>query len=270
MKADATATGLTFDWPRREGFPFILFGCVAASLFAHAATFFLFQVADPLRTSIPPSAPQLSILTPSSPEAIALLHWIDAQDPALVAAANSVTPPGLFDIAYRPSYATLRTAPLGPVEQPVTVAFPPARDPLAIITSADARPPALPAVSAPHPTTIIFSSALAARAPTPLPPLALKTRTAEPVEPTCQLIGVTDHGEVRFVFPQSSSGNSALDDQAAAHLQTLVFTPGDAPITWATATVTWGDDAYGENPKPSEARRQGDMGQSEIRNPKSK
>ena len=104
MKAPASAENLTFDWPRREGFPFILFGCVVASFFAHAATFFLFQVADPLGTSIAPSAPQVSVLTPSSPEAVALLHWIDAQDPALVAAAYSVTPPGISDIADRPSY----------------------------------------------------------------------------------------------------------------------------------------------------------------------
>ena len=249
MKADATAPSLTFDWPRREGFPFILFGCVAASLFAHAATFFLFQVADPVRTSIPPSAPQVSVLTPSSPEAIALLHWIDAQDPALVAAANSVAPPGLFDIAYRPSFSTKLPTPLGPVEQPVAIAFPPARDPLSIIRSADAKPSLPPAVSTPHPTTVIFSSALAARAPAPLPPLIVKTHTAEPVEPTRHLIGVTDHGEVRFVFLQSTSGNPALDEQAAAHFQTLTFAASDAPITWATATITWGDDTYGENPK---------------------
>ena len=98
MKAPTPANRLTFDWPRRDGFPLILFGCVVASFFAHAATFFLFQVADPLGTSIPPSAPQVSVLTPSSPEAIALLHWIDAQDPALVATANAVTPPGLLEI----------------------------------------------------------------------------------------------------------------------------------------------------------------------------
>ena len=83
----------------------------------------------------------------------------------------------------------------------------------------------------------------------PLPPLVLNARTAGPVEPTRHLIGVTGRGEVRFVFLQNSSGNAALDDAAAAHLQTLVFAPGDSPITWATATVTWGDDAYAENPK---------------------
>ena len=258
MKASAPDPGLTFDWPRREGFPFILFGFGAASLFAHAATFFLFQVADPIGTTIPRSAPQLSVLTPSSPEAIALLHWIDAQDPALVAAANSVAPPGLSDIAYRPSYATMRTAPLGPVEQAVTVAYPPARDPLAFIASADSRPPAPQGAVASHPTTVTFSTALASRAPAPVPPLVLKASTSDPVEPTRHLIGITGHGEVRFVFLQNSSGNPALDEQAAAHLQTLAFAPADTPIAWATAVIAWGDDAYGTNPK------------SEIRNPKPK
>ena len=256
MKTPAPADRLTFAWPRPEGFPFILFGCVAASLFAHAATFFLFQVADPLGTSIPPSAPQVSVLTPSSPEAIALLHWIDAQDPALVAAASAVTPPGLLDIPYRPSYEK-KPAPLGPVEQPVAVPFPAARDPLAIIASGEVKAVAPPAIRAPQPTSVRFAAVLASRVPEPLPPLVLHTRATAPVEPTRQLIGVNDHGEVRFVFLQNSCGQPALDEQAAAHLQTLAFAPSDAPITWATATVTWGDDAYGENPK------------SEIRNPKS-
>ncbi len=249
MKARPPDQALTFHWPRREGFPFILFGCIAASLFAHAATFFLFQVADPLGTSIPRSAPQVSVLTPSSPEAIALLHWIDAEDPALVATASSATPPGLFDIPYHPSYAKMRAAPPGLVEQPVTVIFPPARNPLEIITSAAAKPITPPTASPPHPTTVSFSAALADRMPTALPVLRLNTRTVEPVEPTRHLIGVTDRGEVRFLFLQNSSGNPALDDQAAAHLQSLRFTPGEAPITWGTAVVTWGDDAYRENPK---------------------
>ena len=249
MKAPAPADSLTFDWPRREGFPFILFGCVVASFFAHAATFFLFQVADPLGTSIAPSAPQVSVLTPSSPEAIALLHWIDAQDPALVAAASAVTPPGLLDIPYRPSYATMRTAPLGPVEQSVAVPFPSARDPLAVIASGEMKTVAPPAVSTPQPTTVRFSAALASRAPSPLPPLVLKVRAAAPVETTSHLIGVNDRGEVRFLFLQNSCGQPALDAQAAAHLQTLAFAPNDAPITWATATVTWGDDAYADNRK---------------------
>lgn len=246
MKAPAPAPGLTFDWPRREGFPLVLVGCVALSLLAHAATFFLFQVDEPPGITIFHPAPRVSMLTPSSPEAIALLRWIDAQDPALVATAAGVVPPGLPDIAYRPSYATMRTAPLGPVETPVAVPFPPARDPLAVIASADPRPAPRPIPGAPQPTAVVFSAALESRVPAALPPLVPKVRAAEPVGPTRHLIGVIGGGAVRFVFLQSSSGHPALDDQAAAHLQTLVFAPHDAPITWATATVTWGDDAYAQ------------------------
>ena len=249
MKADAPAPSLTFDWPRREGFPFVLFGCVVISLFAHAATFFLFQVNEPLGTSIPRTAPQVSVLTPSSPEAIALLHWIDAQDPALVATANSITPPGLFDLAYRPSYEKLRTLPLGAVEQPVTVAVPAARKPLAIITSADPKPARPRTADSSHPTTARFAPVLAGRTPTPLPPFIWQSLANAPVEPATFLIAVTDHGAVRFLFPQNPSGNPSLDEQAAAWLQALAFTPAEAPITWATATILWGDDTYGAHPK---------------------
>jgi hypothetical protein len=248
MKTDAApASGLTFDWPRRGGFSFLFSGCVVLSLLAHVATFFLFQVSDPPGTSIPRTAPTVSVLTPSSPEAIALLHWIDAQDPALVATANSITPPGIYDIAYTPSYATMRTAPLGPAEPVVIVPFPSAREPLAIITSADPQPLLPTTVSEPHPTTFLFTSSLATRAPASLPTYAWKSRTSTPVQPSQFLIAVTDRGEVRFVFPQGVPDNPALESEAAAYLQTLTFAPSDRPITWATATVSWGDDAYAAN-----------------------
>jgi hypothetical protein len=217
---------------------------MAVSLLAHAATFVLFQASDPPRTSIARTAPTVSVLTPSSPEAIALLHWIDAQDPALVATANSITPPGIYDIAYTPSYATMRTAPLGPPESGAAVGFPPARDPLAIIGSADPRREFPPVVEPPRPTTFLFSGSLASRVPPSFPAFGWKSRAMTPVEASRFLIAVTDQGEVRFVFPQTSSGNPALDDQAAAYVQKLAFAPGDRPIVWATATVTWGDDAY--------------------------
>jgi hypothetical protein len=245
MKPDApTSPSLTFDWPRRTGFPFLFLSCVAVSLLAHAATFVLFQASDPPGTSIPRTAPTISVLTPSSPEAIALLHWIDAQDPALVATANSITPPGIYDIAYTSSYATMRTAPLGPPEAGAAVGFPPAREPLAVIASADPKR-VFPAVAEdPRPTTFLFSGPLAARVPSPFPAFGWKKRATAPVEASRFLIGVTERGEVRFLFPQGSSGNPALDDQAAAYVQKLAFAPSDQPIVWATATVTWGDDAY--------------------------
>src|SRR5438046_2467524 len=86
---------LIFDWPRRSRFSFVFLGCVAASALAHAATFFLFQVVYPQNVSIPQAPPRVSLLTPSSPENIALLHWIEAEDPALAAAGVTTNPPGL-------------------------------------------------------------------------------------------------------------------------------------------------------------------------------
>jgi hypothetical protein len=254
MKATEPDQNLTFDWPRREGFSFVLFGCVCASLVAHAATFFLFQVADPVRTTIPRPAPQVSILTPSSPENIALLNWIAAEDPALVASANSVNPPAILDVKYRPSYAVMRTSPIGPVDEPVTVPFPAGREPLAVITGVAqvAAPAAI--VHTPHPTRITFSGALASREIAAQSPLVLKSRPSDPVEPARWLAGVSDRGEVRFLFLQASSGNPALDEQAAAHLQTLEFSPSAEPITWGIAIVSWGDETYGD-PAKSDSRK---------------
>src|SRR5882757_7824418 len=113
MKAAPSETGLIFEWPERERFPFILFGCVFLSLVAHVATFFVFQVVYPQRVTIPPPPPQVSLLTASSPENQALLRWIAAEDPALVASARSVVPPGLLEVPYRPSYTTGHAVPLG-------------------------------------------------------------------------------------------------------------------------------------------------------------
>lgn len=251
MKASATSPALTFEWPRREGFPVVLLGCVAISLVAHVATFFVFQVTEPPGSTIARAAPQVSVLTPSSPEKIALLRWIDAQDPALAATAASAPPPALLATAYRPSYATMRTAPLGPVETPVAVPFPTARDPFEIIARAGSRPAPPAAATTAPPTTIAFAEPLARRAPATPPPLVPQTRANEPIEPARFLIGVTARGEVRFAFLQDSSGQPALDEQAAAHLQRLVFAPDEAPITWASATVIWGAEAYGEKPPPA-------------------
>jgi outer membrane biosynthesis protein TonB len=247
MKAEARDPGLTFEWPRDGDFPFLLCGCVAASLAAHAAAFFLFRVADPPSAWIARPAPQVSVLTASSPEAIAALEWIAAQDPARTATAASVPPPGLLEGTYRPSYAGIRAAPLDPAETPVVVPFPAVRDALAVISSTAAQPAPPPVHTAPQPTAVSFSESMSRRAPKSLPAFTAKTRSTTPIEPTRYLIGVTANGEVRFVFLQSSSGNPALDQQAAAHLEDVVFAPDAAPITWASAVVTWGDETYAES-----------------------
>lgn len=243
----AAGPRLAFDWPQRERFPLLLFGCVFLSLFAHVATFFLFQVIYPQRVTIPPPAPQVELLTASSPENEALLRWIDAEDPALVASAHSVLPARLFDLDYRPSFATVRTVPRGSVESPVVVSFPPARHPLSIIQSVTPRaePPARAAVATP--SDLSLSGPLRERGLATPFSFHFEQRVADPAEPLRALLGVNTHGEVRYVFLQQSSGQAELDQAALAHLRALNFSRNDQPVTWGFATVTFGAEAYGEN-----------------------
>lgn len=236
-------TGLTFDWPERDRFPFILFACVFVSLVIHTATFFVFQVVYPQRVTIPPPPPLVSLLTPSSPENAALLRWIAAEDPALVASARSVTPPNLLDVNYRPSFSTGRTAPLRSVEKPEAVQLPAVRSALSIIASAIPPPPIEAGTTLPMRTTLGLSSALTERAVKP-PSFRWKQRSSQALQPLQALIGVTDRGVVPFAFIQRSSGDVAIDAEAVSQLERLTFAPGAAPITWAVATVDFGAEAY--------------------------
>ncbi len=238
----STGSALTFQAPEESGFPFVLFWCVTTSLLAHAATFFLFQVVYPQRVTIPSPAPHVSLLLPDSPENIALLRWIEAEDPALIAADNSVPPPGLTEVRYQPSFATPRTAPLGPpVEKPQAVRFPPAVDRLITEKApTGATPAAFPAA----PTALRFSGDLASRPLAQHPPLEFAHRATAPVSATSLLIGVNAAGAVRHVFLQQSCGDTRLDELATGHIRRVAFTPAEAGITWAQANFAWGGDAY--------------------------
>jgi hypothetical protein len=243
MKPPSTEPDLTFHWPVEKGFPFVLFVCVAGSLLAHATTFFLFQVVYPQRVTIPQPAPHVSLLTASSPENIALLRWIEAEDPALISSDNSIVPPGLVEVHYRPSFATLRTTPLGaPAEESSEVRFPPAVDQLSVLQSVGPSYPSLAPLSS---TTLLqFAGALAGRSLISSPPLDVIRRTTTPVNPTVLLIGVDQHGGVRLSFLQQPCGDSQLDALAIAHLSRLNFAPAETAVTWGHATFSWGADAY--------------------------
>jgi hypothetical protein len=244
MKTPPSGTVFNFSTPEDRGFPYVLFLCVLGSFLAHAGTFFLFQVVYPQRVTIPHPAPRVSLLTPSSPENIALLRWIEAEDPALVANDNPVAPPGLVDVHYKPSFATSRTAPLGaPAEQEKGVRFPRAVDHLSAANQpvANSDPNGkLPVL----PTAIAFSGALADRPVEKNPPVAFKYHAAEPAESTSALLGVTSKGEVRFAVLQHSSGDQTLDELALAHLKQVTFGSSESPLTWGFATYSWGTDAY--------------------------
>ncbi len=249
MKATAPEPGLSFAWFDRERFPWFLFICVVLSFAAHAGSFLIFQVIYPQRATLPPPPPQVQLLSPELPEYSAIWQRVQAEDPSLVASTFSATPVSLFDVAYRPSFTTLRTAPRSVPEVVVPVQFPAVKNPLAIIRSADAT------ASAPAPapiflsTRITFSSTLAHRPLEQVPAFVTETAAIAPVEPSRFLIGVTDRGEVRFVFLQQSSGNPALDAEASRALTTATFAQDKVPVTWSHATIEWGDEVFAARPK---------------------
>ncbi len=244
MNADPAPPALVFDWPCPSRFQWKFFGLILLSALVHVATFFLFQIVYPPRVSIPPPAPEISLLLPTTPENRALLRRIEADDPALVAATPGVTPPKLLQQKYLPSYNTVRTQPRTVAAEAAVTRYPSPKDPLTIIRSA-AQPPQLADVALPPvPTRIDFSSPLAVRAPSARSAWDFTARATRPLEPAAFLIGITDRGEVRYVFLQRSSGDSALDSQAAAQLPGFDFQPAEAPITWGMATIIWGDDVH--------------------------
>jgi len=245
MKPSSTAAKLTFLAPDDDGFSYILFLCVLGSFLAHAGTFFLFQVVYPQRVTIPQPAPRVSLLTPSSPENVALLRWIEAEDPALVANDNPLVPPGLVDVHYRPSFASPHTAPLGaPAEQAEGVRFPRAVDQLSPVQSSSPGPETATKPPATVATSVTFSGSLTGRPIVKNPPVTFTYHASAPAENTTAFIGVADSGEVRFTVLELSSGDPSLDEVALAHLRQIAFAPANSPLTWGFVTYTWGTDAY--------------------------
>ena len=248
MTPEQEAPPLLFAWEKRHRFRWRLFGLVLLSLAAHAVTFLLFQITYPPRVSIPPPAPEISLLLPTTPENRSLLQRIEAEDPALVAAASAIQPPGLAGVEYRASFEEVRTPPRTIAEDLTAVPFPPPKDPLEIIRSS--TPLAQPATTAPPPqsTRLLFSPTLQARTPRGGEDWKWEPRAKLPLEPAVFLLGVAATGEVRFHFLQRSSGDNTLDEQVSQHVPTLSFAADSAPISWGLVKVLWGDDAYVQAP----------------------
>ncbi|MDB6173028.1 MAG: hypothetical protein JWL59_2339 [Chthoniobacteraceae bacterium] len=218
-------------------------GFILVSLVAHTATFFLFNVVYPERATLPAPPPPITILDDSTPENQALLQWIEAENPALIAMAPQVEPPNLLKAEYRPSYQVIRTTPRTVAESIAGDQMPYAKDPLSIIRSSEKNAVRAPLPSKSQPTSLSFSGGLSSRE-LAKPPILSFSKSSEPLDRIRFLIGVTDRGEVRFSFVQNSSGSKKLDAEAEVHLKNLSFVPAEPPLTWGFATFDWGSDVY--------------------------
>ena len=231
--------------PGERRFPpqLLIFG--ALSLLAHAATFFLFQVAYPPRVTIPVRTTQVALLSGDDPDQQQLLRWVESEDPALVAASAHPVPARLLELEYEPSYLKPRTPPR---TMPIAVPLPeraPGPDMAALLHSVAPPSPARDARVPRAPSELILSGGLLGRKLSSAAPV-WKTASTAPLEEISVLLGVAPEGEVRFAALQKSSGDHQTDTNTVALLIRLRFEPDSTgqETTWGFAFVVWGDDAY--------------------------
>src|SRR5437773_11930910 len=103
----STAAPLLFNWAPPRGRNLAITGFLIASLGAHAACFYVFQIVYPPTVSLTPAPERVNLISSNSEEGAALLRWVDAEDPAL--ASTTRRPTGaklrlLSDAQHVPSY----------------------------------------------------------------------------------------------------------------------------------------------------------------------
>src|SRR5947208_16101175 len=79
----STAAPLLFNWAPPRGRNLAITGFLIASLGAHAACFYIFQIVYPPTVSLTPAPQRVNLISANSEEGTALLRWVDAEDPAL-------------------------------------------------------------------------------------------------------------------------------------------------------------------------------------------
>ena len=244
MTPVSTPRGMTFHWEVKRRWPTVLPAFLLISLIVHAATFFVFRVTYPPQASMAAPPPAVTVLDPQRPDHQALLRWIEAEDPSpAISGSNAITDRSL-QVDYKASYAVLKTPPLTLPEDVPRAQFPPARDPLSIIRSAEPKPPTSTPLVAGDSTRVTFAGDLQQRIGDGLPPFNVTKKSTVELEQATFLVGVDARGTIQYVMPQSSSGDAALDGEAERYLAGLKLTPGTPEISWGRATIQWGSDAY--------------------------
>lgn len=241
---------LIFRWPERTA-SFLLPSLFVAAVAVHALAFFLFQVAYPPSAAVVPPQAQVTMLTEATPEGKTLLRWVQSQDPAIAATLQNVTPAGLSEVSYTPSYATVHTFQME-VEPPVEpVSFLPAHS---LLDRSDPKRAPTETLRVSVATSLAFSEGLQARdAETEKAPLTITTKSSVNLRSSVFLVGIGDRGDVRYCFLQASSdgpssGDQEIDKQAEALLRQHSFTHSETPLEWGFATFTWGAEAYAPHP----------------------
>lgn len=248
MRNPLTAeSDLVFGWDERGRQRAAIVGFLFASLSLHALCFYAFQIVYPPTVALLPPPGRVTLIAPNTAEGRVLLRWLEAEDPAL---ASTTQPPAQESLSvptvqHAPSYLMHRPAlkeepfvtpdiripsanPPGPVESQ--------RLPLQTITQIS-------------PTVVRFSAELDTVSPAQIPTMKFSASGHEPPRAAEFRIAVSEKGEIRYSFLETSSGDAALDEQARRCLMLLrlpdLRTPpaeGGNSMVWGTATIEWGND----------------------------
>ena len=245
--------GLIFQWERRARSRWRLASMLAASLLAHAGSFYVFQVAyTPTGTQLP--APARVVLVPlDRPENAPLARWLATNDPALTtrpAAPPAAQTLGAVGFRYVPSYDAAQP-PFKPLDRAENTSSNPTLPRVVLPGPVPVPPPAASLAARAHDvgqtTRLVLIGPVAVRGDATPPPVHFRvSEGANVLDPTTFLVGVRAEGGEPLIFRQSTSGSAAIDAYARTYLAGLALegkTP-DAEQAWGTATFYWGNDVY--------------------------
>jgi hypothetical protein len=241
----ASASPLIFNWNQLRSRNLAVAGFIAASFALHLAGFYLFQVVYPSTVSLLPAPQRVNLLTATSEQTATLLHWIDAEDPALISATRRPLHSQRYEVGkveHIPSYFAIEPALKEPPPLTVDLRLPSVEAPGPV--PMQIRSQVSPAtISSTH---VTFSSELHELGPASFDSANFKASLREPPQNAQFRIAVDAGGAVRYCFILSSSGDTARDQQAREHLALCRFAARpdsklDA-LVWGIATIEWGND----------------------------
>ena len=254
---------LIFSWapPRKRRRALIVF--LILSLLLHALCFYVFQIVYPPTVALLPPPARMTLISPDNPESLALLRWVEAEDPALATTTQRASEAKAFVLPpneHHPFYAT---------HQPKLRTLPPLAPDLGIPSAAAVGPVRLPQMKVAVTGFMRKTMALFADLPPNLgdPIFAdFKFRLTRPDAPANARfrVAIDEGGAIRFCFLIESSGDPALDEQGRNFLQLCRFKspsrpsaeanaplPNETGLFWTTTTLLWGNDLASTAPASS-------------------
>jgi hypothetical protein len=242
---NAAATPLLFDWDAPRQRNLAITGFLIASFAAHAAGFYLFQIVYPPTGSLTPAPKRVNLISANSEQAVTLLRWLDAEDPALVSTTRRpsyLRRREIGKVEHIPSYSASEPALKDAPPLTVDLRIPSVQPPGPVPALARARAKPLGVIS----TQVTFSDELAVLGEPKFVPKTFNSSTGGSPQNAQFRIGVDRQGAVVYCFRLISSGDAVLDEQAREYLALCRF-PGKSTLNseslvWGIATIVWGND----------------------------